>query len=69
MANLSQFFNSIKRKFNKEKKELLPEYIDTIDPSIRGLVSYCNGNGIETIASCSGVLKNMTVKRRAYMGN
>ena len=57
MANLSQIFNNIKKKFNKDKKELLPEYIDTIDPSIRGLVSYCNSNGIETIASCSGVLK------------
>lgn len=57
MVNLIQIFNNIKKKFNKDKKELLPEYIDTIDPSIRGLVSYCNSNGIETIASCSGVLK------------
>lgn len=57
MSNISGIFNNIKKKFNKDKKELLPEYIDTIDPSIRGLVSYCNNNRIETIASCSGVLK------------
>ena len=68
MANLSQIFNNIKKKFNKDKKELLPEYIDTIDPSIRGLVSYCNSNGIETIASCSGVLKEHDGKEERLYG-
>ena len=68
MANLSQILNNIKKKFNKDKKELLAEYIDTIDPSIRGLVSYCNSNGIETIASCSGVLKEHDGKEESLYG-
>lgn len=57
MKSLKQSISDIfQRIIRPKKKMLLPEYVDTIDPSIRSLVSFCDDMGLKPISSCSGVL-------------
>ena len=58
MKSLKDVLGDIVQRIIKPKKDmLLPDYKDTIDPSIRSLVEYCDRMGLKPVSSCSGVLE------------